>query len=148
VSDSSGNVGNLYNLNQAPVVTDTELTASAITKTISGAANIFLAQRFVTDESGLTYLPTVSYGTNGQWALLNASLTSFESERLGDGNYLLTAFIKVESASDSPIRIAAAANGRDLADAPRQVITRIVLDPSKTRVLAQSIYVVEKEATK
>jgi len=62
------------------------------------------------------------------------------------GNYLLTAYIAVESVIETPIKIAATANGRDLAAAPRQVITRIVLDPSKTKVLAQAIYLVEKGA--
>jgi len=47
---------------------------------------------------------------------------------------------------ETPIKIAATANGRDLAAAPRQVITRLVLDPSKTQVLAQAIYVVERGA--
>jgi hypothetical protein len=69
-----------------------------------------------------------------------------ESERTADGNYLVTAYIKVEYALDTTIQIAAAANGRDLAAAPRQVITRLVLNPSKTQVLAQTIYVVEKGA--
>jgi hypothetical protein len=61
-----------------------------------------------------------------------------------NGNYLLTAYIAVESAVETTIKIAATANGRDLAAAPRQVITRLVLDPSKTQVLAQAIYVVER----
>jgi len=69
-----------------------------------------------------------------------------DSERTADGNYLVTAYIKVEYALDTKIQIAAAANGRDLAEAPRQVITRLVLNPSKTQVLAQTIYVVEKGA--
>jgi hypothetical protein len=60
------------------------------------------------------------------------------------GDYLFTAYIAVESPVETPIKIAANANGRDLAAAPRQVITRLVLDPSKTQVLAQAIYVVEK----
>jgi hypothetical protein len=62
------------------------------------------------------------------------------------GNYLFTAYIAVESVVETPIRIAATTNGRDLATAPRQVITRLVLDPSKTQVLAQAIYVVERGA--
>ena len=146
VADSSGNVGTLYNLNRPAVATETELTASAITKTISGAANIFLSQTFVTDANGLTYTPALSYGSSGMWAPLNTSLTSVDTERLVDGNYLVTAYIKVEYALDTTIQIAAAANGRDLAAAPRQVITRLVLNPSKTQILAQAIYVVEKGA--
>jgi len=75
VADSSGNVGTLYNLNRTPVITETELTASNITKTISGAANIFLSQTFVTDSNGLTYIPALSFGSNGIWAPTSVSLT-------------------------------------------------------------------------
>jgi hypothetical protein len=62
------------------------------------------------------------------------------------GNYLVTAIIKVESEVETPVVIPAAANGRDLLQAPRQVITRLVLNPGKTQILAQAIYVVEKGA--
>jgi hypothetical protein len=62
------------------------------------------------------------------------------------GEYLFTAYIAVESVTDTSIKIAATANGRDLAAAPRQVVTRLMLDPSKTQVLAQAIYVVERGA--
>jgi len=40
--------------------------------------------------------------------------------------------------------IPAAASGRDLLQAPRQVITRFVLNPGKTQILSQAVYVVEK----
>jgi hypothetical protein len=73
-------------------------------------------------------------------------VSSTEITRQLSGNYLFTAYIAVESAIDTSIKIAAATNGRDLAAAPRQVITRLVLDPSKTQVLAQAIYVVERGA--
>ena len=146
IADSSGGVGTLYNWNRTPVATESDLTFNAITKTLSGAANIFLSQSFVTDATGLNYSASLSYGSNGVWAPLNTSLTSVQTERLVNGNYLVTAYIKVEYALDTTIQIAAAANGRDLAAAPRQVITRLVLDQSKTQILAQSIYVVEKGA--
>jgi len=42
--------------------------------------------------------------------------------------------------------IPATASGRDLAQAPKQVITRLVLNPGKTEILSQAIYVVEKGA--
>jgi len=146
VADSSGDVGTLYRYNRPTVVTDTELTGSAVVKTSSGAANIFITQNFTTDESGLTYTPTVSYGSDGAWVLTSSSVSSIETERLFDGNYLLTVYIKVESAVDSLIQTAASTEGRDLAAAPRQVITRLVLNQNKTQVLSQSVFVVEKGA--
>jgi RNA polymerase sigma factor (sigma-70 family) len=146
VSDTSGALGTAYFTERTPVSTETELVIGQIIKTDSGAANIFISQTLITDENGLTYKPSLSFGEAGNWAPLNTSVSSTETVRLMNGNYLLTAYIAVESAVETPIKIAATANGRDLAAAPRQVITRLVLDPSKVRVLAQAIYVVEKGA--
>ena len=144
VADSSGSLGKAYFVERQPIMTETDLTISQIIKTDSGAANIFIAQYLTTDTSGLTYKPTVAYGSNGEWVTVLSRVASTETTRLMNGNYLFTAYINVESSVDSGIRIPAAASGRDLAAAPRQVITRLVLDPSKTKVLAQAIYVVEK----
>jgi RNA polymerase sigma factor (sigma-70 family) len=148
VADTSGGFGPLYTTARAPYATETELVISQILKTDSGAANIFISQSITTDAQGLTYSPVVSFGLNGQWAPLKVKVSSTDITRLSSGNYLFTAYIGVESVIDTPIRIGLTANGRDLATAPRQVITRAVLDPSKTKVLAQAIYVVEQKGTK
>jgi hypothetical protein len=47
---------------------------------------------------------------------------------------------------ETTVVIPATASGRDLLQAPRQVITRLVLNPGKTQILSQAIYVVEKGA--
>ena len=146
VSDTSGSLGSAYFTERTPVSTETELIISQIIKTDSGAANIFISQTLITDENGLSYRPIVSYGSAGNWAPLMVKVASTEITRQMSGNYLFTAYIAVESVIYTPIRIAATASGRDLATAPRQVITRLVLDPSKTQVLAQAIYVVERGA--
>jgi RNA polymerase sigma factor (sigma-70 family) len=146
VSDTSGFLGTAFFTERTPVSTETELVIGQIIKTDSGAANIFISQTLVTDLEGLTYRPTVSFGQGGSWAPLLTRVSSTEITRLISGNYLFTAYIAVESRVESSIKIAATANGRDLAAAPRQVITRLVLDPSKTQVLAQAIYVVERGA--
>jgi RNA polymerase sigma factor (sigma-70 family) len=146
VSDTSGSLGTAYVTERTPVSTETELIIGQIIKTDYGAANIFISQTLTTDENGLSYRPVVSYGQAGNWAPLLVRVSSTEITRQMSGNYLFTAYIAVESAIDTSIKITAAANGRDLAAAPRQVITRLVLDPSKTQVLAQAIYVVERGA--
>ena len=69
-----------------------------------------------------------------------------DMERLLSGNYLLTVVLKVESEVETSIQISASTNGRDLDQAPTQVISRLVLNPSKTEVLAQAVNVVEKRA--
>jgi RNA polymerase sigma factor (sigma-70 family) len=146
VADSNGALGSLYITNRQPVLSEMELTLSQVAKTERGAANIFLSQQLVSDYSGFDYLPSVSYGKAGSWVPLVTSVTYLDTERLLSGNYLVTALIKVESEIETPVAIPAAANGRDLLQAPRQVMTRLVLNPGKTQILAQAIYVVEKGA--
>jgi hypothetical protein len=130
--------------NRQPVLTETELTLSQVVKTDAGAANIFLSQQLVSDSRGFDYQPSVSYGKAGTWAPLVTSVTYLDSERLMSGNYLVTAIIKVESEVETSVVIPATASGRDLLQAPKQVITRLVLNPGKTQILSQAIYVVEK----
>jgi hypothetical protein len=146
VTDSTGALGSLYITSRPPLLSETELTISQISKTDRGAANIFISQQLVSDARGFQYLPSLSYGKAGAWAPLNSSLTLLDSERLLSGDYLVTAIIKVESEVESSIVIPATAFGRDLLVAPRQVIIRLVLNPGKTEILAQAIYVVEKGA--
>ena len=144
VTDSTGSLGSLYTTNRPPVLSETELSLSQVAKTDSGAANIFISQRLVSDSQGFSYLPSLSYGKAGAWIPLVTKLTYLNSERMLSGDYLVTAIIKVESEVESPIVIPASASGRDLLTAPRQVITRLVLNPGKTQILSQAVYVVEK----
>lgn len=144
VTDSTGALGSLYITNRQPVLSETELTLSQVAKTDKGAANIFLSQQLVSDSSGFSYTPSVSYGKAGTWSPLITSVSYLDSERLINGNYLVTAIIKVESEIETTVVIPAAASGRDLLQAPRQVITRLVLNPGKTQILSQAVYVVEK----
>jgi RNA polymerase sigma factor (sigma-70 family) len=144
VTDSTGSLGSLYITNRPPVLSETELSLSQVAKTDSGAVNIFISQQLVSDSQGFSYLPSISYGKAGAWIPLVTKLTYLNSERMLSGDYLVTAIIKVESEVESPIVIPASAAGRDLLTAPRQVITRLVLNPGKTQILSQAVYVVEK----
>jgi RNA polymerase sigma factor (sigma-70 family) len=144
VTDSTGALGSLYITNRQPALSETELTLSQVTKTDSGAANIFISQKLTSDSSGFSYAPQVSYGKDGGWTPLVTTLTYLNSERLLGGNYLVTVIIKVESEVETTVTIPASASGRDLTQAPRQVITRLVLNPGKTQILSQAIYVIER----
>jgi RNA polymerase sigma factor (sigma-70 family) len=144
VTDSSGALGSLYITSRPPVLSETEFSLSQVAKTDTGAANIFISQQLVSDSQGFSYLPSISYGKDGAWVPLVTKLTYLNSERLLSGDYLVTAIIKVESEVETPVVIPASASGRDLLSAPRQVITRLVLNPGKTQILSQAVYVVEK----
>jgi RNA polymerase sigma factor (sigma-70 family) len=144
VTDSAGSLGSLYITNRLPMLSETELSLSQVAKTDSGAANIFISQKLVSDFQGFSYLPSISYGKNGAWVPLVTELTYLNSERMLSGDYLVTAIIKVESEVETFVVIPASASGRDLQAAPRQVVTRLVLNPGKTQILSQAVYVVEK----
>jgi RNA polymerase sigma factor (sigma-70 family) len=144
VTDSTGALGSLYITNRQPILSETELVLTQVAKTDAGAANIFISQKLTSDSLGFSYSPQLSYGKAGGWTPLVTSLTYLNSERLLSGNYLVTAIIKVESEVETTVTIPASASGRDLLQAPRQVITRLVLNPGKTQILSQAVYVVEK----
>jgi hypothetical protein len=144
VADSTGALGSLYITNRAPVLSEVELNLSQVAKTDSGAANIFISQQLISDSEGFKFLPTLSYGKNGLWVPLNIKVSYLNSERMLSGDYLVTVIIKVESEVDTPVVIPATAFGRDLLVAPKQVITRLVLNPGKTQILSQAVFVVEK----
>jgi RNA polymerase sigma factor (sigma-70 family) len=144
VTDSTGALGSLYITNRQPILSEAELVLTQVAKTDAGAANIFISQKLTSDSLGFSFTPQLSYGKAGGWTPLVTTLTYLNSERLLSGNYLVTAIIKVESEVETTITIPASASGRDLLQAPRQVITRLVLNPGKTQILSQAVYVVEK----
>jgi RNA polymerase sigma factor (sigma-70 family) len=144
VADSSGGLGSLYITNRPPVLSEMELSVNQLAKTDAGAASILISQKLISDYQGFNYLPSLSYGKNGSWIPLVTKVTYLNSERLLSGNYLVTAIIKVESEVRTTVVIPATTSGRDLIQSPRQVITRLVLNPGKTEILSQAVYVVEK----
>lgn len=143
ISDSKGNLGEALFIERAAISADLELVDGQIIKTRSNAANIFIAQIVKPERGGISYSPTVSFGQSGEWIPLVSRVISTDLLRLKSGNYLFTAYIEVESEVDSPIRVVASADGRDLEGAPKQIVTRLMLDGSRTLVLSQAVYVVE-----
>ena len=146
VTDSSGSLGSLYASNREPVFNELEMTVSQVVKTDVGAANILISEQIVSDSKGINLNFALSYGKAGGWIPLNSKLAYYDIERLMSGNYLVTAIIRVQSEVEMPIVVASTSSGRDLLEAPRQVITRLVLNPGKTQILAQAVQVIEKGA--
>ena len=143
IADSSGNLGSLYVTKSAPKSTEDGITLSVISKTKSGASNIFLSQDITVDGNGTTYKTGISAGMKGSWVPLNLSQTTVDIERLASGNYLVTATMMVDSAVETPITVPSSTNGTDLISAPKSVVTRLLLSASKTQVLAQAVLVNE-----
>ena len=143
VTDSSGKLGTLYVSKSAPKSTEDGITLSVISKTKSGASNIFLSQDISVDGIGTTYKTGISAGMKGNWVPLNLSQTTVDIERLASGNYLVTATMMVDSVVETPITVPSSTTGTDLISAPKSVITRLLLSASKTQVLAQAVLVNE-----
>lgn len=143
VSDSTGSIGNAYFRERTQLLTEEDMVVRNIIKTESNAANVLISQTLRAVGEGFEYQPVVAFGQDGAWKPLLVSVYSMDMRRQTDGTYLVTARIAVEYEVSSSIEIAASADGRDLERAPKQVITRMVLSPDKTQVLAQAIHVVE-----
>ena len=143
IADSSGNLGSLYVTKSAPKSTEDGISLSVISKTKSGALNIFLSQDILVDGNGTTYKTGISAGMKGNWVPLNLSQTTVDIERLASGNYLVTATMMVDSAVETPITVPSSANGTDLMSTPKSVVTRLLLSASKTQILAQAVLVNE-----
>jgi RNA polymerase sigma factor (sigma-70 family) len=146
VTDSSKVVGKLF-LNKNAVPTMTEggmiLSVPAITANNATGPNILVSQTIKVNGTGTTYEAAPSVGIAGSWTPLNLSSTNTVIDRLSNGNYLVTSTMTVESVIDSPFIIATGVRGYDLTAAPKTITTRLVLNPGKTQILAQAIFVSE-----
>lgn len=146
-ADSAGGSGIVYFRERPAISTDLSLASGQVLKTQSGAANVLISQTLDFEGNKARYNPIVSFGRAGTWVPLEVKVTSTSLSPQTNGNYLLTAYIAVESELETALSIKSAANGRDLAEAPKRLITRLVLDSNRTQVLAQAVYVIEKGAS-
>ena len=146
VTDASKVVGKLFlNKNAAPTMTEGGMVLSvpAITANSATGPNILLSQTIKVDGTGTSYEGSPSVGIAGSWTPLNLSSANTVIDRLSNGNYLVTSTMTVESAVDIDFTIATGDRGYDLTAAPKTITTRLVLNPSKTQILAQAIFISE-----
>jgi len=143
ITDSTGATGKLY-VSKGNLTTN---ESGAVLKnqalTLQGGPNVLLSQLISVSGSGTTYSVTPSVGIKGSWVPLLVSETTYVIERMSNGNYLVTATISIDSSINTGIQIPLGDRGYDLATAPKSIVTRLVLDASKTHVLAQAISVNE-----
>jgi RNA polymerase sigma factor (sigma-70 family) len=151
VTDASKSVGKLFlNKNAAPTMTEGGMLLSvpAITANTTTGPNILLSQTIKVDGTGTTYEAAPSVGVAGSWTPLTLSSTNTVIDRLSNGNYLVTSTMTVDSVVDIDFTIATGVRGYDLTAAPKTITTRLVLNPGKTQILAQAIYLSEPIAAK
>ena len=85
----------------------------------------------------------VALGINKQWAVANADATGVDFERMSNGQYLMTVTISLTSTPTSELANPVGDRGYDVAGAPKTITTRLLLNASKTQILAQAILVPE-----
>jgi RNA polymerase sigma factor (sigma-70 family) len=146
VTDASKVVGKLFlNKNAAPTMTQGGMLLSvpAITANNATGPNVLLSQTIKVDGTGTTYEAAPSVGIAGSWTPLILSSTNTVIDRLSNGNYLVTSTMTVDSVVDIDFTIATGVRGYDLTAAPKTITTRLVLNPGKTQILAQAIFISE-----
>ena len=151
VTDASKSVGKLFlNKNAAPTMTEGGMVLSvpALTANNATGPNILLSQTIKIDGTGTTYEAAPSVGIAGNWTPLILSSTNTVIDRLSNGNYLVTSTMTVDSAVGVEYTIPTGARGYDLSAAPKTITTRLVLNPGKTQILAQAIYISEPASAK
>jgi RNA polymerase sigma factor (sigma-70 family) len=139
VTDLTGDTGKIIIGKPVPVITNDSivLTAPAVSYDPK-AVNVILNQVITVNGAGTTYTPTVSISMKGNWVALDTSTINTYFTRLPNGDYLVSSTLITVSPTfaglDFPV-----SQGVDVTSIPSSVSVRLVLDPSKTKILAESI---------
>jgi hypothetical protein len=144
VSDSIGNVGSI-NLSPASSVTNPDgyVLISYVQSSGANAINLLLSQSITVDGAGTSYSANPSVTIAGNWYPMTLTQTASTVRRLPNGNYLLTATLYVDSTVESGMFFDST-SGLDVDAIPGEISTRIIMDSSKSQILAQAINVSAK----
>jgi RNA polymerase sigma factor (sigma-70 family) len=146
VATDNGTPGTIRVNRNTPIATEagTELTTQAITAV--GGPNVMISQNITVDGNGTRYsVLGVSAGVSGSWTNLNLGATTTDFERMSNGQYLVTVRILVVSTPTTEFFIPVGNRGFDLTGPIKSITTRLVLNPGKTQILAQSVLVTESK---
>jgi RNA polymerase sigma factor (sigma-70 family) len=144
VSDSAGEVGS-FGLSSQSTITNPDgyVLVSYLQAYGDNVVNLLMSQSVTVDGSGTSYYASPSITIAGSWFPLTQSGSVSAISRLSNGNYLLTATLYIDSTIDSPLFVAAT-GGLDVDAIPNQITTRIILNSSKSSILAQAINISAK----
>jgi hypothetical protein len=113
--------------------------------TASAGPNILIDQLITIDGSGTNYsINSLNVGFGGTWRPVEIKATDTSIDRLANGTYLITSTSTIDSLKASDFAISTGKRGYDLADAPKSITTRILLNSGKTAILAQASQVINK----
>ena len=139
ISDNSGFVG-LVGVSSQSTITNPDgyVLVSYIQSYGENVVNLLMSQSITVDGSGVSYYATPSITVAGSWFPLTQAGSASSISRLSSGNYLLTATLYIDSTVDSALFVAAT-GGLDVNAIPSEITTRIILNSSKSSILAQAI---------
>jgi hypothetical protein len=113
--------------------------------TAAAGPNILIDQLITVDGSGTNYsINSLNVGFGGTWRPLEIKATDTSVDRLANGTYLITSTSTIDFLKASDFAISTGKRGYDLADAPKSITTRILLNSGKTAILAQASQVINK----
>jgi RNA polymerase sigma factor (sigma-70 family) len=139
VSDSAGEVGSVGLSSQSTITNpDGYVLVSYLQAYGDNVINLLMSQSITVDGSGTSYYASPSITVASSWFPLTQSGLASTIMRLSNGNYLLTATLHIDSTVDSALFVAAT-GGLDVDVIPNEITTRIILDSSKSSILAQAI---------
>jgi hypothetical protein len=142
VTGETGALGKIRLNRNTPIATEqgTILATQAITSV--GGPNVMIDQVITVDGNGTKYeVEYVSFGIKGIWAVAQARATSVDFERMSNGQYLMSVTISLLSTPTSELSIAVGNRGYDLIGAPKTITSRLLLNASKTQILAQAVLI-------
>jgi RNA polymerase sigma factor (sigma-70 family) len=149
VAGDNGSVGKMRVSGNKPIATEEGTILDTVAMTSTGGPNVMFDQLITVDGSGTSYeVGFVGFGVNGNWATSEASATSVDFERTSNGQYLVTVTISLTSTPTSEFAIPVGNRGFDLVGTPKTITTRLLLNASKTQILAQAIYIPDASKAK
>ena len=144
VSDATGATGSIGLSGQATITNpDGYVLVSYLQSYGDNVINLLMSQSVTVDGSGTSYFASPSITVAGSWFPLTQTGSASVITRLSNGNYLLTATLYIDSTVDSALFVAAT-GGLDVDAIPNEISTRIILDSSKSTILAQAINISAK----
>ena len=139
VADATGAIGSIGLSGQATITNpDGYVLVSYLQAYGENVINLLMSQSVTVDGSGTSYYASPSITVAGSWFPLTQTGSASAITRLSNGNYLLTATLYIDSTVDSALFVAAT-GGLDVDAIPNEISTRIILNSSKSTILAQAI---------
>ena len=144
LSDSTGEVGPVGLASQITMTNpDGYVLVSYLQSYGDNVVNLLMSQSVTVDGSGTSYYASPSITVAGSWFPLTQTGSVSAITRLSNGNYLLTATLYIDSTVDLPLFVPAT-GGLDVDAIPNEITTRIILNSSKSTILAQAINISAK----